>query len=117
MGGSDLECLILAVPDKLLEARQWDRLEKRCRDTMGMTLDELIEKMNREKGTSTTREDLGKCWCGSSHLRHLDLAQDGGRRVHLVPSSIACFCRRRSSEQLAPGTDSHSTSTPRLRRG
>lgn len=74
--GSDLECVILAVPDKLLEARQWDRLEHWCHDTMGMTLDELIEKNNRENGTSTTREDLGKAWCGSSHLRHFDLAQD-----------------------------------------
>lgn len=82
--GSDLECLILAVPDKLLEARQWDRLEKWCRDTMGMTLDELIEKMNREKGTSTTREDLGKCWCGSSHLRHFDPAQDGEPRTQCI---------------------------------
>lgn len=79
--GSDLECVILAVPDELLEARQWDRLETFCRDRMGLTLDELIEKGNRENGTSTTREDLGRAWCGSSHLRHFDLAQDGEPRT------------------------------------
>merc|ERR1719401_2999661 len=78
---SDLECVILAVPDKLLEARQWDRLEKFCHDTLGMTLDEWIEKSNRENGTSTTREELGKSWCGSSHLRHFDLVQDGEPRT------------------------------------
>merc|ERR1719401_2243816 len=46
-----------------------------------LTLDELIEKNNRENGTSTTREDLGKSWCGSSHLRHFDLVQDGEPRT------------------------------------
>uniref|UniRef100_A0A7S2KE33 Uncharacterized protein n=1 Tax=Zooxanthella nutricula TaxID=1333877 RepID=A0A7S2KE33_9DINO len=79
--GSDLECVILAVPDKLLEARQWDRLERFFVDKMGLTLDEWIEKSNKENGTSTTREDLGKAWCGSSHLRHFDLAQDGEPRT------------------------------------
>jgi len=49
---------------------------------MGLTLDEWIEKSNRENGTSTTREDLGKSWCGSSHLRHFDLAQDGEPLTH-----------------------------------
>jgi gluconate kinase len=79
--GSDLECVILAVPDKLLETRQWDRLEQFMHNAMGLTLDEWIEKSNRENSTSTTREDLGKSWCGSSHLRHFDLAQDGEPRT------------------------------------
>jgi len=82
--GSDLECVILDVPDKLLEARQWDRLEKNLQDMMGLTLDEWIEKSNRENGTSTTREDLGKAWCGSSHLRHFDFAEEDEPRTQSI---------------------------------
>jgi len=36
---------------------------------------------HREGCYTSVDEDLGKSWCGSSHLRHFDLAQDGEPRT------------------------------------